>query len=98
MTVSMKKPRTPRQSTRSAETQRPDPGAAGQSGDTMGLSKDEAGGSESVTELVEEGQYFEAEALSGAERPYPDEAEVRTHEVPEDDVPLEYPPKDLDSD
>jgi hypothetical protein len=60
----------------------------------MGLSHDEVAGGESVAELVEEGQYFEAEAVSGIERPYPDEAEVRTHEVPEDDVPAEYPPKD----
>ena len=79
---------------------RPGPGSAGQSGDDMGLSDDETSGSESVMELVDEGQYFEAEAVSGAERPYPDEAEVRTHEVPEDDVPLEYPAKDsaLDTD
>jgi len=78
----------------------PRPESAGQSGDDMGLSNKEDGGSESVAELVDEGQYFEAEAVSGAERPYPDEAEVQTHEVLEDDVPLEYPPKDsaLDTD
>ncbi|MES1262256.1 MAG: hypothetical protein ABUS49_11020 [Acidobacteriota bacterium] len=79
---------------------RPGPGSGGQSGDDMGLSTDEAAGSESVAELVDEGQYFEAEAVTGLERPYPDEGEVRTHEVPEDDVPFEYPPKDsaLDTD
>jgi hypothetical protein len=71
----------------------PRPEAAGQSGDDMGLSTDEVD-SESVAELADEGQYFEAEAISGLERPYPDEAAVRTREVPEDDVPLEYPPKD----
>ena len=60
----------------------------------MGLSNDEEAGSESVAELVEEGQYFEAEAVSGLSRPYPDEGEVRVHEVLEDDVPLEYPAKD----
>jgi hypothetical protein len=60
----------------------------------MGLSNEESADSESVAELVEEGQYFEAEAVLGAERPYPDEAEVRTHEVPEDDVPFEYPSRD----
>ncbi len=78
---------------------RPGPGSAGQSGDDMGLSEEELG-SESVAELVEEGQFFEAEAVSGVERPYPDEAAVRTREVPEDDVPFEYPPKDpsLDTD
>jgi hypothetical protein len=73
---------------------RPGPGSGGQSGDDTGLSQDEVAGSESVAELAEEGQYFEAEAVSGLERPYPDEGEVRTHEVPEDDVPAEYPPKD----
>lgn len=60
----------------------------------MGLSTEEIAGSESVAELVDEGQFFEAEAISGMERPYPDEGEVRTHEVPEDDVPTEYPAKD----
>jgi hypothetical protein len=71
----------------------PGPESAGQSGDDMGLSTDETS-SESVAELVDEGQYFEAEALSGLERPYPDEEEVRTREVLEDDVPTEYPAKD----
>jgi hypothetical protein len=41
--------------------------------------------SESVKELAEEGQSFEAEVLAGVE-----EAEVITHEVLEDDVPSEY--------
>ena len=72
----------------------PGPDSAGQSGDDMGLSHDDSVDSESVAELTEEGQYFEAEAVSGLERPYPDESRVRTHEVPEDDVPLEYPAKD----
>ena len=66
----------------------------------MGLSKDETAGGQSVAELAEEGQFFEAEAAAGLERPYPDEAAVRTHEVKENDVPLEYPPRDpsLDTD
>jgi len=74
--------------------------SAGQSGDDMGLSRDESGGSESVAELVEEGKYFEAEAVSGIDRPYPDDREVRTRQVKEDDVPFEYPSKDsaLDTD
>jgi hypothetical protein len=78
----------------------PGPASAGQSGDDMGLSTDESAGSESVRELEQEGQYFEAEAVSGVERPYPDDKEVRTHEAPEDDVPFEYPPRDsgLDND
>ena len=72
----------------------PDANSAGQSGDDIGLSTDELAGSESVAELVSEGQYYEAEAVSGLERPYPDEKAVRTHQVPEDDVPLEYTSKD----
>jgi len=48
-------------------------------------------GSESVEELIEEGQSFEAEAISGVEdAPDPDVAEVHTKQVPEDDVPPEY--------
>ena len=69
---------------------RPTPGSAGQSGDDMGLSNEESASGESVAELAEEGQNFEAEAVSGLERPYPDEKEVRTHQVPQDDVPGEY--------
>jgi len=65
--------------------------AAGQSGDIEGLSGTAQADSESVEELAEEGQAFEAEAVSGVEDALdPDEAEVTTHEVPEDDVPEEY--------
>src|SRR6185312_3053991 len=71
------------------------PGSAGQSGDTQGLSGDAEAGSESVLELVEEGQSFEAEVISGVENaPDADLAEVHTKEVPEDDVPSEYLGKD----
>ena len=67
------------------------PGSAGQSGDTQGLSDVEEAGSESVEELVEEGQSFEAEVISGVENaPDPDVDEVHTREVPEDDVPAQY--------
>ena len=67
------------------------PGSAGQSGDTQGLSDVAEAGSESVRELVEEGQSFEAEAISGVENaPDADVAEVHTKQVPEDDVPSEY--------
>ncbi|HXZ13003.1 MAG TPA: hypothetical protein VEG64_11450 [Candidatus Sulfotelmatobacter sp.] len=67
------------------------PGAAGQSGDIEGLSETEFADSESVAELAEEGQDYEAEIVSGVENaPEPDQGEVRTHEVPEDDVPPEY--------
>lgn len=65
--------------------------AGGQAGDTSGLSRDELEGPESVEELVEEGQAFEAGVISGVEdAPDADQGEVRTRQVPEDDVPLEY--------
>jgi hypothetical protein len=68
-----------------------DTGSAGQSGDTQGLPDEAEAGPESVEELVEEGQSFEAEVIGGIENaPDPDVAEVHTHEVPEDDVPSEY--------
>ncbi len=64
---------------------------AGQSGDLQGLSNVERAGSESVDELIEEGNAFEADVVSGVESAgNEDEKEVRTHEVPEDDVPGEY--------
>lgn len=67
------------------------PGSAGQSGDTQGLSDVPEADSESVLELVEEGQSFEAEVISGVEdAPDPDVAEVHTKQLPEDDVPSEY--------
>jgi N utilization substance protein A len=63
----------------------------GQSGDTQGLSAAVDANSESVEELLEEGQTFEAEAIAGVENALdPDESEVVTHEFPEDDVPEEY--------
>jgi hypothetical protein len=65
--------------------------SGGQSGDTQGLSRKEDFDSESVEELTEEGQAFEAEAVSGVENAKdPDEGEVTTSEIPEDDVPGEY--------
>jgi hypothetical protein len=71
------------------------PGSAGQSGDTQGLSDVAEAGTESVQELVEEGQYFEADVISGVEdAPDPDVAEVHTKQVPEDDVPAEYLERD----
>jgi len=66
-----------------------------QSGDFQGLSRRESAASESVEELLEEGNAFEAEAVSGVEdADNADEREVRTHELPEDDVPGEYLDKD----
>jgi hypothetical protein len=67
------------------------PGAGGQSGDVQGLSRAQDVDSESVAELAEEGQDFEAEVVSGVENALDaDKGEVRTKEVPEDDVPPEY--------
>src|SRR5882757_8623766 len=69
----------------------------GQSGDIQGISGRAGIDSESVTELLEEGQTFEAEAVSGVENAAdPDVSEVITHQFPEDDVPEEY--KDPDKD
>src|ERR1700674_4488836 len=69
--------------------------SAVQSGDLQGLSNVETADSESVGELVEEGNAFEADIVAGVEDGgRHDEREVRTHEVPEDDVPGEYLDKD----
>ena len=69
--------------------------SGGQSGDLQGLSNAGRANSESVDELLEEGNSFEAEVVKGVEDAGDaDEGEVRTHEVPEDDVPGEYPDKD----
>jgi hypothetical protein len=69
--------------------------AGDQSGDLQGLSRREAADSESVDELIEEGNAFEADVVAGVESADDaDEKEVRTHEVPEDDVPSEYLDKD----
>jgi len=66
-----------------------------ESGDLEGLSRAEEADSESVEELVEEGNFFEAGAVAGVEEAdNADEREVHTHEVPEDDVPEEYLDKD----
>lgn len=63
----------------------------GQSGDIQGLSNIAGADSESVQELAEEGQAYEAEVVRGVENvPDADESEVTTTEVPEDDVPPEY--------
>ena len=71
------------------------PEAGGQAGDTEGLSRAEIADSESVEELIEEGQAFEAGVVSGVEdAPDADQGGVRTREVPEDDVPEEYRDRD----
>jgi len=69
--------------------------SGGQAGDTQGLSALRSVDSQSVEELIEEGQSFEAEVVDGIERASdPDEGEVRTRQVAEDDVPDEYLEKD----
>src|SRR5664279_5669676 len=69
-----------------------------QSGDAEGLSNEAGASSESVEELVEEGQFYEAEVVEGVENaPDADVAEVTTHErpqvegenVPEEELPGE---------
>jgi hypothetical protein len=67
--------------------------SGGQSGDLQGLSNIAGANSESVDELLEEGNAFEADVVKGVEDAG-DEGEVRTHEVSEDDVPEEYLEKD----
>jgi hypothetical protein len=66
-----------------------------QSGDLAGLSRTEQADSESVDELVEEGNVFEAGAVAGVEAADDEDTkEVQTHEFLEDDVPDEYLDKD----
>jgi N utilization substance protein A len=63
--------------------QEAEPSADVQSGDAEGVSTEAEASSESVEELVEEGQYFEAEVVDGVENaPDADVAEVTTHERP----------------
>jgi hypothetical protein len=65
--------------------------ASRQSGDLQGLSRAQQADSECVDELVEEGNLFEAGAVAGVEEAdNADEREVRTRELPQDDVPEEY--------
>jgi hypothetical protein len=65
--------------------------SGGQSGDLQGLSDVDQADSESVDELLEEGNAFEADVVAGVqEAGNSDGREVHTHEVPEDDVPGEY--------
>jgi hypothetical protein len=65
--------------------------SSGQSGDLQGLSNVEGTDSESVDELLEEENAFEADVVMGVEDAGDAEGrEVRTHEVLEDDIPGEY--------
>lgn len=71
-------------------------GASGtQSGDLQGLSTRERADSESVDELLEEGNAFEAGVVEGVEDAEArSERSIHTREVPEDDVPGEYLDRD----
>jgi hypothetical protein len=89
----MKKQRSPQTKTYAParSDEKPGPDSAGQSGDTQGLTDIADADSESVRELLEEGQSFEAEAVMGVENvPDADVSEVRVKQVREDDVPQEY--------
>ncbi len=67
------------------------PDSAGQSGDIQQLPDEADADSESMEELVEEGNAFEADAVEGVEdAKTSDMSGVTTREVPEDDVPTEY--------
>ena len=65
--------------------------SGGQSGSLQGLSEVESADSESVSELLEEGNSFEAEIVKGVQdAPDADVSEVHTHQRPQE--------KDLDED
>jgi hypothetical protein len=69
--------------------------SGGGGGDYSGLSVVEGADSESPRELLEEGQTFEAGVVSGVQdAPNADQGEIKTREVPEDDVPPEYDDQD----
>jgi hypothetical protein len=69
----------------------PNPLAAGQSGGDQELPDSAAVDSESVEELDDEGNAFEAGVVFGVENAKdPSVSEATTHQFPEDDVPEEY--------
>jgi hypothetical protein len=81
-------PATPVKKQRPPET---GPASAGQSGDIQGLSGKEDVENESVRELQEEGQFFEASVVEGIEnRAFEEEGEVRVRRRSEDDLRPEY--------
>lgn len=62
-----------------------------QAGDDQGIARRERYDSESVQELLDEGQSFEGSAIEGMEEARDaDRGPVRTHEPREDDLPEEY--------
>jgi len=71
--------------------------AAGQSGDLQGLPDREEADNESVQELVEEGQFYEASIVDAVENAPPaGKRPLRPHRRPEDDLPPEYTSQDPD--
>jgi hypothetical protein len=87
------KPRGKSQNIETVDVQPAGMGArsGGQSGDLEGLSDVATADSESVDELIEEGNAFEAEVVLGVEDALdPDQGEVTTHEVPEDEISDEF--------
>jgi hypothetical protein len=100
----VRKPARPKRRTVRRRSTRPDatigagaarrglgPESGGQSGDTEDLGQVAVADSESVEELVEEGQAYEAGIVDAVENaPDADKGPIRTREVPEDDVPEEY--------
>lgn len=73
------------------------PSEAVQSGDLQGLSDTPGADSESVRELIEEGQAYEAAIVDSIENvPPADASEVKTKEIAADDVPPEYVDRDAD--
>jgi hypothetical protein len=94
----VKSPKTVQMGSQSVETVSLKPkrlAARAGAGDYQGVSAIADADSESADELLEEGQTFEAGIVSGVENAGDaDEAEVTTHEVPQDDVPGEYDDKD----
>ena len=82
---------TRRNRDRQLDSLEPSPVVSGlESGDLEGLSNVASADSESVDELLEEGNAFEAGVVWGVEDSRDRTGEVRTREVPEDDVPQEY--------
>jgi hypothetical protein len=85
--------------THAKEQPPPETGAAsaGQSGDLQGLPGIEDVDNESVRELIEEGQFYEASIVDAVENAPPAEAgPLRMRERPEDDLPPEYTDRDPD--
>jgi hypothetical protein len=91
-----KRKSTPIETVTRKPQQEKDVAEAGQSGDLEGLPDQEDVDSESVRELAEEGQYYEASLVDSIENPPPSEAPLRPRHRREDDLAREYPEPDPD--